>query len=434
MRSVVIPALLLSALAGLAVVPMASAAPPAPPCNGFVHIDEDVGPVHASITPGQCYEFIVDPFSCPLGPKDETSRSVVVGGVLVSVTLYTCSTPESTSPAAPPCTCPPPQCHQIFTVGPLAEVVSITVTSSCNVIISVLPHLIACADPLDGQKVVTLGRVSIVLPCGEIGPCEAPLECYPAAQPRFPPVCIERTITQGAVEAHVGQCGAYYVEVVDCSSGGAQNVYFYEDFETNGRVYVLAHYCLPHSPPPSLDAAAAPPSPCGAAEARCPAPVPPCSGLSSGPVAVAGPSLSAAAAPINASYKVHPNCRVEAWVKADVMDCLWGEGYNPSDYGPVRVWTWGCRPPTTFESASMADPFPTCVRECSPVPDPACELQDATPSDLPATTLDPQSAVWGSDCDVDLSTACLGGSNDSTDVRALFLDVSLARCDTPDWS
>jgi hypothetical protein len=63
----------------------------------------------------------------------------------------------------------------------------------------------------------------------------------------YPPVCIERNVEQGPVEAHVGQCDDQYVHVVDCSGGGAQRIYYAKDF---GPANVLIDVCLPHGPPP----------------------------------------------------------------------------------------------------------------------------------------------------------------------------------------
>jgi hypothetical protein len=63
----------------------------------------------------------------------------------------------------------------------------------------------------------------------------------------YPPVCIEKTVTRGALEVHFDQCGDESVSVVDCSSGGAQRIYYSND---DGPVDVLVDYCLPHGPPP----------------------------------------------------------------------------------------------------------------------------------------------------------------------------------------
>lgn len=84
-----------------------------------------------------------------------------------------------------------------------------------------------------------------------------------------------------------------------------------------------------------------------------------------------------------------------------------------------------CQPP--MESAAMADPFPTCIRECSPLPSEACALRDATPAPL----LHP---LWGYDCTLDVHTACTGGASGSLDQRIGFVDVSLAKCSGPSWS
>src|SRR5688500_17463741 len=105
MRVVAIPALLLLALAGLAVIPTASAAPPAPVCNGTIGgTFTPVEPVTVFVSP-PCYDVYVEAMSCPLGNGEWTDYRVQTVGVHV----YTCSEdPTTASSSAPPCTCPPP--------------------------------------------------------------------------------------------------------------------------------------------------------------------------------------------------------------------------------------------------------------------------------------------------------------------------------------
>lgn len=189
MRPLAISALLVVMLAGLAITPMAQAAPPQPSCNGTIGGTQTIGPVTVFASP-PCYEISIDPeMSCPLAPAEWTEARV--GNVVVRV--KTCGEVEdgSQAAAAPPCTCPPPPyCRTpITTTGPLANIVSVTLTSDCRIIVEVLP-IIACADPLDGRKAVTQGRVMVILPCGQIDSCEPPFECYPtaAASAEVPPI------------------------------------------------------------------------------------------------------------------------------------------------------------------------------------------------------------------------------------------------------
>lgn len=475
MRPVAISVLLLAALAGLAVVPMAAAAPPTQPCNGTIGGGPTIGPVTVFVSP-PCYEVEVHTMSCPVSP--ETHREVRVGTVAVRV--YSCAAVEAAS--APPCTCPPPpRCNPITTVGPLAEIVSVTVTSSCRVVVEVLPRLVACSDPLDGRKSVSVGQLTVTLPCGQVDQCE--IECYPmsASTPKYLPVCIEREVQQGAVRAGYSTCYDEFVEVVDCGSGGAQRIRYANDL---GPAYVRVDYCLPHSPPPS--AAASNPGPCGTATSgyKCPAPVPLCSGVKDpieGPVDVdisstcrvlvtvdamdcvqegrpitytAGPATVSAetcSAPTSATaveappctcpppqplcqpvtraladnqyYSISDSCDVTVTLEAYCG--LQGTEQHQLKASKLTVNYQTCQAPP--QQAAMADPFPTCVRECSPLPSEACELRDATPSPL----LHP---LWGYDCTLDVHTACTGGASGSKDARIGFVDVSIAQCSGPDWS
>lgn len=122
-------------------------------------------------------------------------------------------------------------------------------------------------------------------------------------------------------------------------------------------------------------------------------------------------------------------------VTLDLFSCPFGEAEVSQTVGPVVVrydtcqpcYYNPCPPPVEEQGESMADPFPTCIRECSPLPMEACELRDATPAPL-------QTALWGYDCTLDVETACLGGASSSTERRVGFVNVSIAHCDTPDWS
>lgn len=424
MRVVAIPVLCLLVLTGLAVMPTASAAPPTE-CNGTIGGRQTVGPVTVFASP-PCYDVYVDAMSCPLGNGEWTDLKVQNVGVHV----YTCSE-DPAAASAPPCTCPPPpRCTSITTVGPISEIVSVTVTSDCRVIVAILPRLIACSDPLDGAKAVTAGRITVWLPCGEITACEPPFYCQQAnaaeASAVIPPVCIRKQAEVGPVSAEVGQCWAQQVTVDLCSGTGPGVHYFNDDTKV---LEARADFCFPHGPPPDLSTSASQPGPCGLQQ-RCPAPVPMCSGISDD--LVAQPSR-----PVGADVDVASDCHTDVYVKADVMDCLWGEGYNQAaSAGPVTVWTWGCRSfeTTSVQAPAMADPFPTCIRECTPpvVPD-GCDLRAATPTTVGPFLLpfNPQQSIWGSDCDVDVDPigACAPPSGRTLDAEVLFLDVSLLMCD-----
>jgi hypothetical protein len=311
---------------------------------------------------------------------------------------------------------PQPACNGVWalreTVGP------VTVFASPPCYRVTIAQIVDCGDPLDGPRTVTVGQASVVLPCGQVDPCEPPMDCYPtSAAVAIPPVCIEREVASGPVRAGFDQCRQDH-ETFPCHS--VQRIHEYEQV---GPVWAQVHVCLPHSPPP----AAAETNPCGGASLpttvtlevpqvqSCPAPVPLCSGVSD-PVA-------GASGPVGANVDVQSNCRVDLYVKADVMDCLWGEGYSKAaTAGPVNVWTWGCKEfDPTATAAAMADPFPTCIRECSPLPSEACGLRDGTPSPL-------VHPLWGYDCTLDVHTACTGGASGSTDARIGFVDVSIAQC------
>jgi hypothetical protein len=616
MRLLAITTFLLLALAGLALVPAGSAAPPQPPCNGTIAATKTVGPVTVFASP-PCYTVSIDAMSCPIAGSWKDVAHVQQ----VTVRAYTCDSPDPTADASaaqvPPCACPPPppppRCVGFDTVGVIAQVVRLTGDESCNITVYVLP-LVACAgDPLDGSKSITYGKVTVVLPCGQIDYCEAPFDCPPASAhvppalaicntpdlcndagcpypvgadggmdlragpvsvhndcgpqdlcsgpfrctspigptgaASIPPVCIEREASTGVAKAGVDSCRQDHETTCTASP---QRIHRYEEV-AGGLAYAQVDFCLPHMPPPSPSTASNP-GPCGVGPQRCPAPVPLCSGISGrvddaeaavsgvpvgvgvssgchadlylppltgctwsgsykpeaseGPVTVwawsCDPETSAASASAaTLPVQVHPvvstdPVHVDLYVKADVVDCIWGEDYNPTPVGPaLTVWVWGCRPPypppqdastappcicpppkplcydlnravawgdivrvddycnafVTLDaycglqgtpenhyqnvskvhvryqtcqgpppaSAGLANPFPTCVRECSPLPDQACALRDATPSTL-------QHPLWGYDCTLDVETSCVEGSDGATEANVGFVHVSLAHC------
>lgn len=526
MRPVAIVALLLASLAGLAFVPASAAVPPAPDCNGTVGGGPTVGPVSVFVSP-PCYVVSVDPgMGCPVSTS---SWHPIVSAQGIVVRVKACDPPadaaDSSSAQAQPCTCPPPQCAPISTVGPVAGVVSVSVSGTCNVRVDLLTA-VACASPLDERTSVTQGRVTATAPCEpKVDPCEPPLDCYPEASAVgttfWLPVCIERELLVGPVGAGFDQCRGDH-ETFPCFS--PQRIHHYEQV---GPVWVQVHVCFPHSPPPTLgasaaaieppvppvcgpdmlcqgpecpsesvasevdhhnsvtvnadctvdivtgygqicvgawtghdtyvvgpvtwdryycrppgggpvldltagSAAAAPPRPCGAADPtqRCPAPVPLCSGVQDFPPLV------------DVSY----NCHVTVDTTA-LVACVFGHDESRT-VGPLTVKYTVCEgpcgaatcPPPAATSA-MADPFPTCVRECSPIPNGGCELQAATPTTVGPTMLpfNPQQAVWGGDCDIDVEPigACAPPSGTTKEFRALFLHVTLLLCGgspPPVWS
>lgn len=256
MRVVAVPALLLLALAGLALVPDAAAAPPEPPCNGTIGASKTLGPVTVFASP-PCYTVSVDP-GCVY---DHWYRQTVQR-ITVEANVCKGPTPPPTgASSAPPCTCPPPQCTPIETVGPLAGVARVSVSGTCDVRVDLL-RIVACTEPLDGTWVFTRGRVTVTAPCKpDFDPCEPPFECYPQSTARAPPVCIWKEVAAGPVKAGFDQCQESH-ETDTCSNGSPQRIHRYEQV---GPVYAQVHFCFPHSPPPGLGAAAEvqPPDPCG---------------------------------------------------------------------------------------------------------------------------------------------------------------------------
>lgn len=397
MRPVAILSVLLALLVGLALTPNSAAAPPSEPCNGTFGKHYDVGPATLFVSP-PCYTVELEAMSCPLAGS---WKQVQVDSV--TVRYYTCDSPA---------------------------------TSSAVLV---------------------------------------------------PPVCLWKEVASGPVKAGADLCRESHETFPACSS--AQRIHHYEQV---GAVYAQADVCFPHSPPPALAASAVElPNPCGP-DANCQGPeCPPesfetsvdhrnsvtlgrdctvdvvtgegqiCVGAWSGherrevgPITwdryycdFPGGSpigdltmTSAAPSPIASDHLrivFNPDGTVDVLVKVDVMDCLWGEGYQKTaEAGPVTLWVWGCEPYPPYETMAAADPFPTCVTEpcgpSAPVPD-GCDLQDATPTSFGPTGLDLQRLVWGSDtsqCDVDVEPigACAPPSGSTIERRVLFVHLILLVC------
>lgn len=473
-------------------------------------------------------------------------RSVAILALLMlalaglALPAATAETPAPTAPApdmVPPCACPPPpQCAGMDTVGIIAQVVRITVDSSCDVRVALL-SAVACTSPLSGTWTVQEGRLTVTAPCKpQLQPCEPPLDCYPEAasagvpplavcqnpdmcndagcpypvgaedgtdlwvgpvhvqndcgpqdlcsgpfrctspfgssSSQIPPVCIQREASTGVAKAGVDSCREDHETTCTASP---QRIHHYEEV-AGGLAYAQVDYCLPHMPPPGASAASA----------------------QSLPVEVH-------VVP-NTADPLHPH--VDVYAKADIMDCLFGEGYNPTPVGPaLTLWVWGCRPPYPPDATAAAsqpcicppprplcyevnraiawgdqvqaddycnvtvtltadcglqgspedhqvkepkvtvnyqtcqgpppaassaavDPFPTCIRDCSPLPDEACPLRDATPAAL-------QHPLWGYDCTLDVETSCLDGSTGGAiQQRIGFVNIDIAMCggNPPPWS
>lgn len=128
--------------------------------------------------------------------------------------------------------------------------------------------------------------------------------------------------------------------------------------------------------------------------------------------------------------EVTEDCKVV--VTLDLFACP-AEGQATDQVGPVYVrhdtcqpcYYNPCPPPVDEqEDQSMADPFPTCIRECSPVPGEACALRDATHTYAPAL----EHPLWGYDCTLDAEMTCVDGSDGSKEADVGFVHVRVERC------
>ncbi|MEK6975716.1 MAG: hypothetical protein AABY18_05170 [Candidatus Thermoplasmatota archaeon] len=82
MKAILAAGILLAA--ALVLTPSASAAPPQPPCNGIVWVDETVGPAHVYGSPGLCWTVDVRAQSCPDGQWTTVRQGIY------TVRVYTC--------------------------------------------------------------------------------------------------------------------------------------------------------------------------------------------------------------------------------------------------------------------------------------------------------------------------------------------------------
>jgi hypothetical protein len=259
------------------------------------------------------------------------------------------------------------------TVGPIAEVVRLTGDTSCNVTVYVLPIIACSTEPLDGAKAVTVGKVTVVLPCGEITYCEPPFDCAPAtAQPLA--LCNYSDMCNDA--------GCPYPV-------GAEN-----GADVRAGPLAVHSDCAPQE-------------------------------LCSGPFRCTSPfddgvsSATALPVQVTVSKSLDP-LHVDVFVKADVMDCLWGEGYNPTPVGPyLTLWTWGCRPPTQASTSSVPC---TC-----PPPQPLCYQVVRAISETPIVSIDD----W---CNVNvfLEAYCgLQGTPEDHYVKAPKVTIDVQTCRGP---
>jgi hypothetical protein len=145
----------------------------------------------------------------------------------------------------------------------------------------------------------------------------------------------------------------------------------------------------------------------------------------------------------NEHYSLSDNCRVT--VTVDEAECgLQGYEWTNTTVGVLTLNYRHCQAPPQQLAGSdtaMADPFPTCVRECTPPVLDGCRLRAATPTTVGPFLLpaNPQQMVWGSDCDIDVDPigACAPPSGKTYEADILFLDVRLLVCDGgigDDWS
>lgn len=121
----------------------------------------------------------------------------------------------------------------------------------------------------------------------------------------------------------------------------------------------------------------------------------------------------------------------------DPLPCE-GTRHEWTTVGPVTVGRSYCGPGIDTAAASI-DPFPTCIRECFPVPNEPCELREKTPTTVGplAIPFNPQDFVWGNDCTIDVEPAyeCVGGWGSDHGVAAAFVEVTVRLCGQPlvDW-
>jgi hypothetical protein len=241
----------------------------------------------------------------------------------------------------------------------------------------------------------------------------------------IPPVCLERNVQEGPLTAHVGQCDPQYAEVDLCPSWGSPERHIHQDIVGPQVGYVDVEWCAPHSPPPSVPASN--PGPCGVSQQRCPAP--------HYPEVECPPQTVGTNVDHQNSLTLSGDCSLHLVTgKGQICVGAWS-GYEDRQVGPLRWERYYCEfpggsPLCCLTTTAMADPFPTCVRECTPPILDGCDLRAATPTTVGPLPLNPQQAVWGSDCDVDVEPigACAPPSGRTIDAEVLFLDISLLVC------
>lgn len=339
MRPVAICCLLLLALAGLAITPSAAAAPPVPACNGVWAVRETVGPVTVFASP-PCYEITIGAASCPLSSEKTTTARA--GNIAVHV--KTCDSVEAAS-AAPgqPCTCPPPRCaNPVDTTGVLAQVVRVTLTSDCRVIVTVLYGVVACSDPLDGAKAVSVGSVTVVLPCGQIDSCEPPMECYPTSAAIEPPVCGP---DQMCTEPELPLCASRDL----CNDAGCP----YPVGNERGTDLTVGGLRVTHA--------------CGPQD-LCSGPMRCTNPLSTAAVAIPPVCIEreAAAGPVSAGFD---SCRQDH----ESYPCYSVQRIHEYEQaGPVWAQVHACLPHSPPPTAAAAPPRPCGVQQRCPAPVPLC--------------------------------------------------------------
>lgn len=419
-------ALLAAALLALSFVPQATAAPEpsaaAPPqCNGTIGGGTSVGPVTVFASP-PCYTVELR-MSCPLAGRWEERR---VGHV--TVRTYTCTSP--TDDAASQAVFIPPVClEREVRQGPATvgysscEDERVEVAGGCSGggaqgihyakdlgpatarVAYCVPHSPPPAATAAGIPTPTDIPYCILEDCRPIGEALGSLLACPEKSYTV------RADTENTVAVH-GDCTA------DLETGKGQmcvGAWYGTEERDVGPVHWTRHYCrFPGGDPTGgIGTSSSDPRPCGVQQ-RCPAPVPPCSPIGD---PVAGDV---------ADVDVSPYCRVI--VSVDAADCTGTERWASQTVGPLTVRSTECDDGTDASTVAMADPFPTCVRECGPgLPD-GCDLRESTPEavgPVPARSL-----VWGGDCDVDVEPigACAPPSGRTIERRILFVHVTLLLC------
>jgi len=166
------------------------------------------------------------------------------------------------------------------------------------------------------------------------------------------------------------------------------------------------------------------PSPATLPPCACPAPAPLCQPINRLIAPGDGP----------VTYRLSDYCHATLILDFTSACGLQGTEWTVVHEGPVEVDYGHCQsPPQQSASAGLADPVPTCVRDCLPGPD-QCTLRDATPAAGPSvgpiTPIALRQAVWGNDCtiDVDPIGACAPPSDRALDETVYVVHLHLLLC------